>query len=215
MLDTGRHKFSYSILGTQTIVRPALTTDGGLDIGMDQTLADGVEINFGGYEEEHQRNITAGTHDAFFRCLLQVEDASGVDIFFGLRKAEAVQTALATFTDIAGFQFTGDSSSAGAPINIVYNLNDATDISTVSTTQSVADVTEIEFEVRIKKDRYVQFFINNAAPTVDHTSLQMDNGDVLLPVIYLLNTTDVGGEVKLLIVEAGPLSCRRTGALSV
>lgn len=212
---TGEHTFEYYILGAgQTIVAPVLASEAGYDFGMDQTAAEGVEINFGSHKTAHPRCYLVGTEAFYARLRFTVEDVSGVDFFFGFRKVGAAAVALATYTDLAGFQLLGDSSSALSPINLLTNLNDATDITSVDTTQTLADGIEVELEVQVRADRTARFFKNGASPTVDVTSFSFDSGDYLTPFAYILHTTDVAGQIKLLSFECGLLDDRPVGLLT-
>lgn len=203
---SGKHIYEYVYIGTQTILRPVLATDGGWDIALDQTAGEGIEINFGSLLNQHPRVFRAGTDEWFARVLLAIEDVSGADIFFGGRKLEAYQAALATYTDLFGLRILGDSSSAAGAITAVTNLNDASDLTETTLTSTAADGTSIEFEVQMR-GRSARFFINGAEvnPTPSFT---VDSGDYFTHVLRLLHTTDVAGIVKLLRAQGGLLADR-------
>jgi hypothetical protein len=213
--DTGRHVFLYTNIGEATAtLKPSLTTDGYPTFALEALLGQGFELNFGGILAGHPRNTLMGSEDAFFRALLAVDNASGIDLFFGFRRIEATAAALDTYTDIAGLRVLGDSSSAAAAISILTELNDDTAPTSVETTQTLADATDIELEVRVRENRYAEFRINGAETTVKVTGFRFDTGDVLCPVIHVLHTTDVFAEFKLKAVEGGPLNCRNASLLS-
>jgi hypothetical protein len=207
MLFTGFNLFQWYNIGTQTIVIPAMTTDGHYDVGFDQTAAEGIEMVFGGLystaNEHHPRNYLSGTDEYYARIKVNIEDVSGVDLFFGFRKSEAYQAALTTYTDVFGLQILGDSSSAAAAVNWVTQLNDATDLTTTALT-TLADATSMELEVRVK-GRTARPLVDQAPPSTGAT-FTVDSADIVFPVLRLLNTTDVGGEVKLIAAEGGLLA---------
>jgi hypothetical protein len=211
--DTGRYRFEYVILGAgQTIVRPVLATDGGYDWGMDQVATEGTEINFASLKQGHPRMFKVGTDPSFYaRFRFTMEDASGYDLYFGFRKNEAYQTAIATYTDLALIRVLGDSSSAAAAVSTVTNLNDATDVTTTTTTSTVADAADTELEVRVI-GRRAAFFFNGAG--IGQYNFDFDLTDWLIPVAFLLHTTDVGGQFKTFGFECGALADRPSGLLS-
>jgi hypothetical protein len=212
--DTGRYRFEYVILGAgQTIVRPVLATDGGYDWGMDQVATEGAEINFASLKSGHPRAFVIGTDPSFYaRMRFTEEDASGYDLYFGFRKNEAYQTAVETYTDIALIRALGDSSSAAAAVTTVTNLNDATTaVTSTTTSKTVADGADTELEVRVI-GRRAMFLFNGAQ--IGQTTFDFDSTDVVIPVAFLLHTTDVGGQFKTLGFECGPLADRPAGLLS-
>ncbi len=213
---TGNHTLEYYVLGAgQTIVAPVLASEAGYDWGMDQTATEGVEINFGSLKTAHPRVFRVGRDPDFYgRLRFSIEDASGADIFFGVRggaSIQAVQTALATYTDFGGLQAFGDSSSAAAAVNALYNVNDATDATATLLTNTVADGTAVEFEVRVV-GRALKVFINGVERPIPVQ--RFDDGDYMTFVAYILHTTDVAGQIKTLNYEQGLLVDRPKGLLS-
>ncbi len=211
--DTGQYRFEYVILGAgQTIVRPVLATDGGYDWGMDQTATEGCEINFASLKQGHPRMFKIGTDPSFYaRFRFTMEDASGYDLFFGFRKNQAYQTAVETYTDFALIRVLGDSSSAAAAVTTVTNLNDATDSTVTTTASTVADAADTELEVRVI-GRRAMFLFNGAQ--IGQTTFDFDLTDWVIPVAFLLHTTDVGGQFKSLGFECNDLKGRPAGLLS-
>lgn len=219
-LFTGFNTFSYYILGTQTIVMPVLTTDHTYDFGLDQTLADGFELNpstplLGSETNATYANplaLKVGTDDGFIRLLFSAEDVSGLDLAVGFRKVQAYATALATYTDFAVIRVLGDSSSATGAITLVTD-NDNAGESTTTTTDTLADATAIELEVQLRGSK-AKFLKNGGDFTVTNTSFTFDDADVLIPFVYVLQTTDLTGELKFIRMEGGLLEDRPSGALS-
>jgi len=127
-IHTGFNNFTWVVLGTQTIVVPAITTDHVYNFGIDQTLADGFELNpstvvVTNATYQHPLHYKVGTDEAYFRLLFSAEDISGADLHVGFRKVEAYQTAVGTYTDYAAIRVLGDSTSAAGAIAVWKTLD--------------------------------------------------------------------------------------------
>ena len=208
-IHTGFNNFAWQVKGTQTIVVPSVTTDHAYDFGLDQTLADGFELNpstvvVTNATYAHPLHYTVGTDEAYFRLLFSAEDVSGADLTVGFRLVEAYQTAVASYDTYAGIRVLGDSSSAAGAITLVNEL-DASATAATDTTDTLADGTAVEFEVRIVGTK-ARFFINGASPTIDLRTFAFTSGDVVMPFVFFLNTTDVVGELKFIRMEGGLLA---------
>lgn len=191
----GKTAFEYSPKGTQTILAP-IKTDVGLDIGMDQTDNDGVEIGQGN-STRSKHGYTIGTDGPFFiRVKFKVEDVSGADcIAVGFRKVQAYAAAVATYTDKACLNVI-----SGA-IKIQTLLNNAGGVIT-DTTQAWADGETHTLEVRVSAAGVVTYLVDGAAPTVT-AAFTFDATDVVVPFMFLLNDADVVGKVELIEWECG------------
>ena len=206
---TGRNTLVWHVLGTQDILVPVFTTDGYYNFGLDQTLADGWELLFGGTEGvttggNVSTHYTVGTHDCFFRLRFAAEDISGANLIVGFRKVEAFQADYEDYDELAGIQTLGASGTATGAINIVSILNDAATSST-STGDTTADTTDYEFLVKVDSDGAVTFAIDGAPPSTTAT-FTFDDGEIIQPFVHFLNTTDVVGELKLQRAEWGLLA---------
>ena len=190
--------FEYHILGTQTITAPSLTAVG-LNINMDQTANDGIEISQG-ILSNSKHAYTVGTDEAFFiEVEFKIADVSGTDdCAIGFRKAEAYQAAIDNYDEMAALNvITGN-------INIETILNNAA-TSTTDTTQDWADAETHKLRVEVSKDGLVRFKIDGSAPTVNVENFQFDDGEVVVPFMYFLNHTDIAGAVELITWESGYL----------
>lgn len=187
--------WEYHILGTQTIVSPTLGT-GGLDINMDQTNNDGVEVCLG-INAANRGVFTVGTDPAFFaRMRFTVADVSGTDdCAFGFRKVEAYQAAIDNYDEMAALNVISGS------ITIETILNAGATTST-DTTDSWADGAEHELKVLVSDAGVVTYEIDGLAPSTT-AAFTFDDAEVVVPFMYLLNATDVAGEVNLLEFECG------------
>lgn len=189
--------FEYAALGTQTITAPSLLT-GGLNIGMDQTNNDGVEITQG-ILSRSKHAYTIDTDSTFYlRVKFSIEDVSGTDdCAIGFRKLQAYQANIDDYTDMAVLNvISGD-------IKIETILNNAATVTT-DTTQNWADGETHTLEVRVDETGAVTYLIDGAAPTVT-AAFTFDTTDVVVPFIYFLNDTDLAGQVNLIEYECGKL----------
>lgn len=191
----GLNAFEYAALGTQTITAPSKTAVG-LDIGMDQTDNDGVEITHG-ILTRGKHAYTVGTDGAFFfRVKFKIEDVSGSDqCGIGFRLNQAYQAAFASYTDKA---FIG---SVSGDIKLNTLLNNAGGVVT-DTTQDWADGETHTLQVNVSAAGVVTYLIDDAAPTVT-AAFTFDNGDVIEPFMWMINDSDVVGKVELIEWECG------------
>lgn len=188
----------YGIIGTQTIISPVLTVSptgyGGLDVTLDETLNDGMEIVFGASESGVARGKLAfkiGTDRAFFaRLRVYLTDVSGGVLYFGFRKAQALDT-IANYTDYALIGLVDDTGNISTTTRL--NTGSAT---TTDTGQDWADTTQHELMVKVSNSGAVTYFLDGDrlyAPP----SFTFDTGDVVIPMFRHQHTTDVSDDVIL------------------
>lgn len=221
-LHTGRHRFEYTFLGDNTdAFRPTLASEGGYNWGASSdVVGTGFELNFGGLKDAHPRNFKpyvsgGGGEDWFARILLITDDASGVDIFFGFRKAAAYAATLTEYSDVTGLRIIGNSGSTDASYQIITNLNNAgaTDYTATTPIPAIAgleDATAVELEVRAIGGA-AQWWINGIRYV--GTTYSFDTGDVMCPVLRMTQQTDIAAQIKTLAFEAGPIEDRQPGTL--
>lgn len=191
------NQFEYHILGTQTITAPSLAATG-LDINMDQTDNDGVEISQG-ILANAMHAYTVGTDGPFFfRVKLSIADVSGTDdCAVGFRKAEAYQANLDDYDEMACLNVI-----SGA-INIETILNGAA-TSTTDTTDTVADGVTVTLQVNVSKAGVVTYKIDGVAPSTNpSSSFTFDSSEVVVPFLFFLNSSDVAGAVVIQEWECG------------
>lgn len=200
ILVTPENTFEYAIKGIQTIIAPVVTTVG-LDLGMDQTDNDGVELTNGIIAASRQRNVfVVGTDEPFFvRAKIKVEDISGTDdLCVGFRKAEAYQANVDDYDEAAFLQVGG---GAAGRYNSETILNNAATTTTNLGLTAWADGETHELEVRVT-GRAVTFYVDGdraaAAP-----SFNFDSGEIVIPFLFFLHATDVAGKVELIEWEWG------------
>lgn len=187
--------FEYHILGTQTITAPSLTATG-LDVGMDQTDNDGVEVTEG-ILSNSRRAFTVGTDAKFFvRVKFSIADVSGTDdCAVGFRKAEAYQAAIDNYDEMACLNVISGNISIETILN-----NAAT--TTTDTTDNWADGETHTLYVEVSSAGVVTYKIDGAAPTTT-ASFTFDSGEVVVPFFYFLHASDVAGSVILQEWESG------------
>lgn len=200
--------WGYAAMGTQTITVPVVKTDAVnslscLDIGMDQTNDDGVNIWTHMFPASG-RPFVIGSDAAFYGLLkFSIADVSGTDDFhFGFRRAEIPNAAFDNYLDAAGFHVNGTT------LNLETILNNAA-TTTTNTTDAMADAARTyTFKVLVSAAGVVtyQHDITTegtlAAPTVT-AAFTFDDGDPVVPFIFFLNSADVAGEVAIYKWEVG------------
>lgn len=190
----------YHIMGTQTILLPVLTSisDGvsGLDIGMDQTDNDGVEI-CAGILSSNRNAFKVGTSAAFFcRTRFSIADVSGTDdCAFGFRKAEAYQANVDDYADMAVLNvISGD-------IKIETIVGSAA-TTTTDTTDNWADTETHELKILVSAAGVVTYLIDGVAPTTT-AAFTLTTDLFVVPFLNFLNASDLAGAVPLLEWECG------------
>ena len=187
--------FEYHILGTQTILAPSLTAVG-LNIAMDQTDNDGVEISQG-ILSTNKHVFTIGTDGPFFlRVKFKIADVSGTDdCLVGFRKAEAYQAAVDNYDEMAALNVI-----SGA-INIESILNAAA-TATTDTTDAWADNETITLQVNVSAAGVVTYKIDGSAPTVT-AAFTFDTAEVVVPFMYFLNAAGLVDTLEIVEWECG------------
>lgn len=197
----GPDMFEYHILGTQTIVSPVQVASG-LNIGMDQTDNDGVEITQG-ILAGSKHAFTVGTDKSFyFRAKLNIAVVAGTDdCCIGFRKAEDYQATVDGYDEAAFLNVNAGN------IEIETILNGGA-TSTTDSTDDATDATDLELEVRVDHAGAVTYLIDGAAPTVT-AAFSFDSGEVVVPFLFLIQATaSQTGVVLLKEWECGFLSAR-------
>lgn len=192
--------FQYHIKGAgQTLLAP-LYGASGLDIAMDQTSTEGVEINQG-ITANSRGAFVVGTDPAFFfSATLKVVDASGANpLLIGFRKAEAYQTSVAAYADYAAIGIIGTSSP-----NVIKTTTEAAGAGNTDTdtTNTWADNATKTLKVLVSAAGVVTYQINGAAPTTV-AAFSFTAADVVVPFLFFLNAADLANNVYLQAWECG------------
>lgn len=200
VMQTRFNTFEYNIKGTQTITAPSIASVSAgvsaLNIGMDQTDNDGVEICPGIVSANPQAFLVGTDRAFFFRVRFSIADVSGTDdMAIGFREAEAYQANIDDYTDMAVLNvISGD-------IYIETILANAATVST-DTTQNWADGETHELKVLVSAAGVVTYQIDGAAPTVT-AAYTFTSGLYVVPFIFFLHAADVAGAVNILEYECG------------
>lgn len=195
VMYVGDVAFEYHALGTQTILSPDIAATG-LDIGMDQTANDGVEIGQG-ITAWSRAAFTVGTDPAFhLKVKMTIADVTGTDdCAVGFHKAEAYQANIDDYNDAACL------NAIGGAINIETILNGGA-TTTTDTTDTCTDTNSVSLEVYVSDAGVVTYKIDGAAPTTT-AAFTFDDAEVVVPFIYFLHHTDVAGVVVLTEYDCG------------
>lgn len=189
--------FEWHVKGTQTILTPVKTATG-LDIAMDQTNNDGLEVSNGIlYRADSPVAFKVGTDPGFyFKCKFKLADVSGTDdCAIGFRKAEAYQAAIDDYDEMAALNVISGT------VKIETILNNAA-TTTMSTTQSWADGETHTLAVFVSGAGLVTYQIDNAPPTVT-AAFTFDSGEQVVPFFYYLHDSDVCDTIELIEWDCG------------
>lgn len=200
LLITPNIELEYNIKGTQTITAPSIVSvsEGvsALNIGMDQTDNDGVELCAGIVNANNLAFSCGEVAAFFFRVRFSIADVSGTDdCAIGFRKVEAYQANIDDYADMAVLNVISGN------ITIETIVGGAATVST-DTTDNWADGETHNLEVKVDADGAVTYLIDNAAPTVT-AAYSFTDALYVVPFIFFLNATDLAGAVNILEWECG------------
>lgn len=191
----------YQPKGTQTILAPVVVSvsEGvsALNIGMDQTDNDGVEL-CAGILDSNNMAFKIGEDAAFFlRVRFSIQTVAGTDdCAVGFRKVEAYQANIDDYADMAVLNvISGD-------IKIETILSGAATVTT-DTTQNWANGETHQLEVFVSNSGVVTYTIDNAAPTVT-AAYTFTDALYVVPFMFFLNANaSQAGQVNILEWECG------------
>lgn len=200
VLYTPNLYLEYQPKGTQTILAPVVVSisEGvsALDIGMDQTDDDGVEL-CAGIINSNSMAFKIGDVAAFFvRVRFSIADVSGTDdCAVGFRKVEAYQANIDDYADMAVLNVISGN------ITIETIVGGAATVST-DTTQNWADTETHQLAVFVSNTGVVTYQIDNAAPTVT-AAYTFTDALYVVSFMFFLNAADLAGQVAILEWECG------------
>jgi hypothetical protein len=207
---TNRGIYEWHVKGAgQTITAPVydLTNGRGLDFAQDLTATEGHEVAFSPNittlnPERGKHSYKIGTDKGFYaRLRIFLTDASGVSpFFFGFRRNQAYQTALASYTDYAGFHLNVNGTVADIREQTQLNTGG---VVTVDTTIDAVDGAFRDLEVRVTQQGRVVFILDGKIPTVTKTDFVFDTGDVVFPCSFFLHGADLSEALFYQEFEAG------------
>ncbi|HLT41329.1 MAG TPA: hypothetical protein VKZ95_01385, partial [Sphingobacteriaceae bacterium] len=201
--------FEYAILGAGQTIKTPVFTSAGLNIAGDQVATEGFELT-NGITTRCAQKCVIGTNVARIVVRFNIADASGTSPFFlGYRKVQAYATALATYTDFAGFNLVSGT----------LNVSRQTATGGVVSTDSgvtVADNDYVQIQVDIGKGGICQFRAIASAVQPTATDLTkvvaplnigytFTSGLEVIPSIFMLQGADLSGDINMTYYEAGNL----------
>ena len=188
------------IIGTQTIIAPRMTANG-LNLALDNTMAEGSEYNFGA-RNNAKHAYTIGTSDAFFiEATIYVEDLSGCDpLMVGFRKVEANNATLASYTDYACIGLNQTTSATN--VVILDELNSGGQTATDTTDAWGGDGSAQTVKVLVSGAGVVTFEVGGSAASAA-PAYTFDSGDVVMPFIHFLQGADVTTTIGLQNLKIG------------
>jgi hypothetical protein len=183
------------VIGTQTILGPVRHALG-INFSQDATNNDGIHYTFGGIQSDAGGSTpvvftnnpfahTVGTTgDSVLKIKAYIEDADGTDqCIFGWRKQELETNDPNDFNDMAAF---GDLSALVKTMEIQTNAPTVTSASL----GTLLDATAHTWEVRVKKNGRVSYFLDNVQLNPG-TTYQFTAGLVLVPFMCFIQDTNV------------------------
>jgi len=191
-------------INAQALIIPAYNANG-LDISMDQTAGDGIEISPAYGVNANTRFgfvIDTAPKGFFVRAKISVSDVSDVaELSVGFRKNATAANALSSHTDYALLQLiAGD-------IKTETRLNTGT-ASTVDTTLNWADAGTYTLRVDVAVNGKTTFTVLDSNDVVVSTGFvsqdfQFDTGDTVIPCIRQILGTDGTCSIILKEFECG------------
>lgn len=191
----GKNMFEYHILGAgQTILAPKLVATG-LLASLDLVDNEGAEYTQGILARSKQAMVI-GTDAFYFKCKLSIADISGADeVAVGFRKAEAYQSAIDAYADMAVLNVISGN------ITIETIIGDAATVPT-DTTDDWTDGQTKTLEVYVSKAGVVTYKIDGVAPTAV-AAYTFTDALTVIPFFHLLHATTTPGEIILQEWECG------------
>lgn len=198
VLYTAFGQYEWNVIGTQTILAPKLDAFG-LNLVQDATAADGIELCMG-QTILSPMAFTIGEPAFFVQAQFSVQDVSGCNpLIIGLRKAQAFNATLSSYTDFATIGIVGTAGH----IQIQTQVNTG-GVTTTDTTQVAVDGAVFQLKIKVSSTGVVTYEYNYAAPTViPVAAFQFDSGDVVIPFIRFTQAADITTQAATNYLEMG------------
>lgn len=198
VLFTQFGQYEWNVIGTQTILAPKLDAFG-LNLVQDATSGDGIELCMG-QTILSPMAFTIGEPAFFVQAQFKVEDVTGCNpLIIGLRKAQAFNATLASYTDFATIGIVGTAGH----IQIQTQVNTG-GVTTTDTTQIAVDGAVFQVKIKVSSSGVVTYEYNYAQPTViPVASFQFDSGDVVIPFIRFTQAADLTTQAASNYLEMG------------
>ena len=193
--------FEFRIDGDQA--SPFIVKGGALDMDNDGTDDEGVEVVVSDRAASTNGWVMVGTSAAkFVRASVTIASVSGTDNFYfgwALAGAHVDNLVLGTIDTYGVFRI----NDAAGNIQIQTGA-DGTDATDEATSNPIwADAETIVLEVRLAVDGTFTFYMDDVLQTQTLATGAADAGDVMQPIIGLLNAADADTELKINWIEIG------------
>lgn len=179
-----------------TATLPVTNTATGLDITGDLTDNDGFEVT-GGVLAATGRPFVIGDDPAFYFCAtIKVTDVSGSDeLMAGFRRAEPFQAVMQSYADYAAL------GSVSGDIKTETEVN-AGGTTTTDTTANWADTETHKLCTFVSGAGLATYKLDGATPTTV-AAFTFDDGDPVVPYVYLRHDSDIAETTAITIWEVG------------
>jgi hypothetical protein len=189
--------FEYHIVGTATDVAPELGAYG-LDIGLDDSNDDGIEVTEG-ITARSNSAFTVGTDAFYLEVVIYVTDGTGSDVMMiGFRNDGAYEADPEDYTDMAAVGLNGADW-------YTWTIDDDGATTKTDVTPTGGDCGDAEahtVRINVATGRAVTWEVDGAEPTSVPT-FSIDDGDVVIPFLYLIHDTDVSEAFQITSWECG------------
>ena len=196
--------FTYRLDGAQAT--PFLSKGGTLDIDNDGADDEGVEITAQDIAVSVQGWVETGTTQAAYtRASITIASVSGTDnMYFGWKLAAAsVDNAVLETVNTGGFYHVNDNAG-NIEIQTADDGTDADDEDDQVVTW--ADAATHVLEVRVSKAGVFTFYIDGLESSITTATGAAAAGDLLVPVLGMLNAADADTELNVNWWEVGILN---------
>lgn len=202
-MAVGNNNFEYFLIGTQAIFGPFLNATG-LDIRLDETTAEGMEMGEG-ITARSPSAFVVGTDAFYLKVQFEIEAvAEMVIVAIGFRKTEAYNADLFAYDTYAGININNGA------VNGIDELNGAAAHETSLGQSAWTDGQIFTLEVRIDAAKAVTQYqssqgAGNRGTTIVASPLAFSwtDTDTVVPFIHILGDNTAGCEINLLSYECG------------
>lgn len=216
-LMLGSIPYEQFIIGTQTVLTPTLSQSG-VDIVQTDTNGQGMVLTPYVNSRANPLAFTIGTDPAFFAQLtVQVTDWSGARLMFGFHGGSAAtlqaHQTVANFGNYTDLALIGNYAGGAVDVYTQQCINDAAPTDT-DTTINLTDGDVMKATVLVSASGVVSYTLALAATATPTTFVSQtitvpaaqtfDSGDVVVPMILLVNHTDTASNVVLKQLIVGP-----------
>jgi len=172
----------FNIVGN-TNLGPSLDGSFGLNLAPDTTSTHGVEYNFGVTPQNPYQYLIGSTPGFFTKATFDVATVAGASVILGLRKVQANQASLASYTDFAAIGIVGSAGHLQTETQI-----GSGGVVTTDTTQLAVNATPFTVALLVDNQGNVSYQINSQPPVV-FAAYQFQNNISVTPFIRIIQGT--------------------------